>query len=357
VALNLRGARRHDLRRGDALVGLREWIDTDTIDVRFSSPIDRPPAQLIVHVGSAAVPARVRPFDALTARLRMARTLPLHVGERVILRDPGPQRVTTGALVLDVLPPPLPRRSGATAARARELTAMSGRSDAAGELSRRRVLRIADLRASGAQPLPLPTGAVTVGDWLVAADRWADWRSSLIAIVRGWAEQHPLQPGMPRTALSKALGLPDPGIAERLIAGLDDVVSDADGVHLRRAAAVVPPPIRRALDQLGRRLAARPFDAPEANELAAAGLSERFLAIATKSGELVRITTGVYLRPDALTHAALVLAELPAPFTLSAARQALGTTRRVAVPLLELLDTRRITRRVDDQRRVVVDRG
>ena len=46
-----------------------------------------------------------------------------------------------------------------------------------------------------------------------------------------------------------------------------------------------------------------------------------------------------------------VLAGLPQPFTLSEARRALGTTRRVAVPLLELLDRRGLTERLPDDRR------
>jgi selenocysteine-specific elongation factor len=52
-----------------------------------------------------------------------------------------------------------------------------------------------------------------------------------------------------------------------------------------------------------------------------------------------------------------VLATLPQPFTLSEARQALRTSRRVAVPLLELLDRRRLTRRLPDDRRTVADPG
>jgi selenocysteine-specific elongation factor len=47
------------------------------------------------------------------------------------------------------------------------------------------------------------------------------------------------------------------------------------------------------------------------------------------------------------------LAALPQPFTLSEARQTLGTTRRVAVPLLELLDRRRLTQRMDSQLRQI----
>jgi selenocysteine-specific elongation factor len=52
-----------------------------------------------------------------------------------------------------------------------------------------------------------------------------------------------------------------------------------------------------------------------------------------------------------------VLATLPQPFTLSAARQALSTTRRVAVPLLQLLDSRGVTWRLPDDRRTLVRRA
>ena len=72
-----------------------------------------------------------------------------------------------------------------------------------------------------------------------------------------------------------------------------------------------------------------------------------------RAGALLRIADGVVLLPDAADRAAAVLAALAQPFTLSEARQALGTTRRVAVPLLELLDRRGLTRRLPDDRRVV----
>jgi len=41
------------------------------------------------------------------------------------------------------------------------------------------------------------------------------------------------------------------------------------------------------------------------------------------------------------------LADLPQPFTTSEARQALGTTRRVVIPLLEHLDRLGVTERMD----------
>ena len=63
------------------------------------------------------------------------------------------------------------------------------------------------------------------------------------------------------------------------------------------------------------------------------------------------MTDQIVLAPGAGAEAALALARLPQPFTAAEARQALGTTRRVAIPLLEYLDRAGITRRLPDDRR------
>ncbi|MEU4295109.1 SelB C-terminal domain-containing protein [Kribbella sp. NPDC026596] len=79
------------------------------------------------------------------------------------------------------------------------------------------------------------------------------------------------------------------------------------------------------------------------------------LAAAVRTGSLLRIGEGVYLAPDSPDLAVRRLAELKQPFTVSDARRALATSRRVAVPLLEFLDRSNLTRRVDDLHRRVDD--
>jgi selenocysteine-specific elongation factor len=56
---------------------------------------------------------------------------------------------------------------------------------------------------------------------------------------------------------------------------------------------------------------------------------------------------GVVLLPNTPALAMRALATLEQPFTTSQARQALSTTRRVVIPLLEHLDARGWTRRLD----------
>ena len=62
------------------------------------------------------------------------------------------------------------------------------------------------------------------------------------------------------------------------------------------------------------------------------------------------------LLPSGPAQAMRVLAALPQPFTTSEARQALDTTRRVAIPLLEHSDRRGWTIRVDGGHRRVKQR-
>jgi selenocysteine-specific elongation factor len=117
------------------------------------------------------------------------------------------------------------------------------------------------------------------------------------------------------------------------------------------AAAGLPPQVQRAVDAIRARLAAEPFAAPEAHDLTAAGLGPRELAAAVREGQLLRIAEGIYLAPGAEAEARARLAALPQPFTLSQARQAWGTSRRVAVPLAEWLDARGVTVRLPDASR------
>ncbi|WP_048556746.1 selenocysteine-specific translation elongation factor, partial [Nostocoides japonicum] len=106
VALNLRGIPAADVRRGDALVSPGAWRSTSLVDIRRVSgpPLDTVPERLGVHVGTAAVRARVRPLGVDHARLTLARPLPLTPGDRLVLRDPG-SGLVAGGQVLDVEPP------------------------------------------------------------------------------------------------------------------------------------------------------------------------------------------------------------------------------------------------------------
>lgn len=348
VAVNVHGQGDTTLGRGQVLLTPDRWLSTEAADVRVTGePVAELPRCVTLHIGTAAVPVTVRPLGPDTARLTLRRGLPLRIGDRAVLREPGGTRPPCGVSVLDVRPPRLTRR-GAGRARAAELETMTGRPDGAAELRRRKLVRRADLRAMG---VPVPTEPVT-GDWLADAAHWNLLTDRLAGHVLEHARAHPLDPGLPTEAARRLLGLPDRALVDALAAGQPRLRARQGRLYpADRPAPALPPPVRAAVDALRRDLAHSPFRAPEAGRLAELGLDRRATAAAAAAGALLRITEGIVLLPGADADAAAVLRTLPQPFTLSEARRALATTRRVAVPLLEFLDARGYTERVDEQRR------
>ncbi|MEU4426503.1 SelB C-terminal domain-containing protein, partial [Actinoplanes sp. NPDC024001] len=228
---------------------------------------------------------------------------------------------------------------GAAARRAADLTAAPG---LAGELSRRLLIHRDDLRRMG-----VPDDGVPVaGDWFADPRHWAGLRERLAEEVARHRAEHPLEPGAPLESLRHRLGLPDRSLVEAL-------VTPPLRVSGGRVSAGTPGVPDELVAAIGQAFGDEPFVAPEAHRLAELGLGPRQIGAAVRTGLAVRLDGNVLLPPGAPQRAAEILAGLPQPFTLSEARQALGTTRRVAVPLLELLDRTGVTRRLPDDRRTV----
>jgi selenocysteine-specific elongation factor len=361
VALNLRGAARGEVERGDALMTPGCYRTTTVADVRtrLCSPADLPPG-LLVHVGTATVEADVRPLGEDTARLTLGVDLPLRVGDRVVLRpDRG---VAGGAVVLDVDPPRLGRR--ATRHRAGELETYPDVPDGQSELRRRGIVRAGALRAIGVQPEVPPLA----GDWLVSPDVARSLRVRLASMVAGRAEDASAAPLTVEDA-RKALELPDPALVPALLTP-PLTVRNGMIVH-ERAPDTLAPAVRAALDELDRRVggsagggsaggssgggsAAGGFAVLAEAELAGLGLRAPEIAAAARAGRLVRLAPDVVLHPDSVGQALAVLADLPQPFTAGEAREALGSTRKVVVPLLEYLAQKGHTRRLPDGRHAVI---
>jgi selenocysteine-specific elongation factor len=194
------------------------------------------------------------------------------------------------------------------------------------------------------------TGEPVTEDWYADDRTLGDLITRLRTEFDTW--KGPLESGVPTEAVRQHLGLPDPVLVAPLAraAGL----RTAGGRVQRPGSDALPPALDAALHEIEADLRDAPFAAPDANRLAQLGLGARQLAAAVRAGRLVKVADGIVLLPGALEQAAARLVRLPQPFTLSQARQELGTSRRVAVPLLELLDREGLTRRLPDSTRVAV---
>lgn len=354
VALNLRsGLRAEQVHRGDVLLTPGAWDLVDTVDVRrtMGADLTTAPEEVQLHLGTVSLGCRLRPLDAGHARLILARALPLQLGDRLVLRTTGSRSVFAGAQVLDVDPPAL-RRRGAAARRAAQLAGMEPDGDAALEVARRGAVRRSALQRMGVRAVQaVPDGVLQQGQWWVHAPVFDAWQRRVRAAVQQLLQDDPLAPGLSRGAAENLLGEAGAELLQQVI--------DAAGLQHRAGFITLPGhpadlgPAEPGIQAVERALAATPFAAPEARELQALGLGPRELAAAERTGRLLRLGEGIVLLPLAPAQAMRTLATLPQPFTTSQARQALDTTRRVAIPLLEYLDRRGWTRRLDSGHRTL----
>jgi selenocysteine-specific elongation factor len=319
---------------------------------RDSDGTEPPPRRPLLHIGAAAVPAYLRPLAQGVVRLTLARPLPLRVGDRALLRDPGSRRIW-GATVLDPAPPPLDRR-GAARSRAAALAGVRGRPDLRAEVDRRGEVDLRLLRQIGVPVTAADEAAATHDGWLVSERRAAELSSGLEALVRREDARDPLRPGVTLASLADRLGAASPHVVAALVrpplrlAG-GRVTATAEGSEQR-----LPDRLERAVSVIEADLREEPFAAPTAGRLQELGLTPQGVTAAARAGRLLHLGEGIVLLPQAEDQAVELLRGLPQPFRTAEARERLGTSRRVVLPLLAQLDRRGRTRRLPDDRRLVV---
>jgi selenocysteine-specific elongation factor len=367
VAANLAGTGKGDLARGDVVGAPGAWRPTMTFDGVFrpvrglAHPVTGRGA-FKVYVGAAEADARVRMLgrgsavggEDVFARITTTRPLVLDVSDRFVLRESGRQETVGGGTVLDPAPP---RRAGSAvgrlarraAAARHELPAILADERGAVHVSEALVLTGSD------------AGVPEAGDWLLRDGLLARVGPALVAHVSAYHLAHPLEEGEPLAAARRALadhlraeiGPPDPRLIDPI---LDRLVGD--GLLVRTSTAIALPSHEGPgpeLDPVMRRvveaISDEPAQPPTIKELADRGIGRDAVDAAARAGHVVRVAPDLVFLPSVIERAEAIVADArETGITVSAFREALGTSRKFAVPLLGWFDQRGITRREGDLR-------
>jgi selenocysteine-specific elongation factor len=327
LAVNLAGVAHGDIERGHQIVKPDEWWLADTFDATLHvlpglhHALSRR-GNFLLYVGTEELPATIRliateelqPGTSGHARVFLPRALALAPHDRFVLRETGRDETVAGGEILEV--DPTSRLS-----RARPSTDVDA--------------LIAQRGMVGAREVFLRTGQVhepTVDDVIFSAAMLSAAHAELLDLVRASGDRGVDVAGL-ADALRQAVKMLRPGVAViengRLYAPdrapsqqVHSAVLDAFETQL-----VAPPD-------------AKGFDRDELRRL-------------VQSGRLVTLG-GIHFATTALDHAHEVvrglLASKPEGFSASEFREALGTSRKFAIPLAEALDARGITRRRGDVR-------
>jgi selenocysteine-specific elongation factor len=330
-----------------------------------------------VHLGSANFAARValldqkqlEPGQRALAQLRFEAPVFAFAGDCFIVRDWAEQTTLAGGVVLN---PDASRRHFHTAARRQFLARRAqGTGDALvfvrSQLARDGAVArdglLAKSRFSAAQiqealaRLIREQAAVLAGALAADGTWWRDLRERAAAAIDAEHRAHPERPGLALSDLRAALPAAQsiPGLFDALVADLCRGDFRQTGATIQRAAhrPELPPQLQAAGAKVRAALGAKPIEPPSRKELAPDALSQQALRFLLQTGEAVELSQEIVLAADAYARAVeLICAALrqQGKATASDLRAAVGTSRRILIPLLEKLDREGVTLRQGDFR-------
>jgi len=321
-ALNLVGVNHAEIFRGDALVIHDQWLPSEMFDASLTivpslqHRVTRR-GSYSVYIGSGEFAAKIRLIGTRElqanengfVRIALQTPIPILPGDRYILRESGRQETIGGGEVLDIAP--TLRASKAKPNRSVERV-------------------ISERQWVAAKELELLTGEVCqpmVGDWLTTAKLLDTTRKELalkLAKTSDGLEISRLKPH-----------------EQAVLVTLPDVVIEMGRARIKGASSITEHPYVGLFAKAG-------VTPPDTKTL-----DRNIVRQIVQRGLFVDID-GVVFHISALETARLnvqkILQQHPNGFTVSQFRENLGITRKHAVPLLEALDRRAITKRNGDLR-------
>ena len=378
VAVNLANTTQEEAERGEVLT-LPGWLrPTRIVDVRVRMIPGAPhPIKhnlgVTFHTGTSETFARVRLLDVPElqpgqegwAQIHLAEPLAVVKGDYFVVRssqwtlgggqviDPDPsrhRRFQQGVLEkLEVMAEGSPEDLVVKALETAEpagLTALARGANLAAEQTAGLVgvlVESGDIVVLGGKPAD--SSAVfmtTVG--------WARLRGGVDVAVQGYHRDNPLRSGIPREELRNRLGLSQAIFTDVLALLVTEgaVAEVGSAVRSPDHEVTLSPEQEKAAAEYVAALEREPYSPPTDR-----AIDPALLAVLTERGSVVRINDSLVFASAAYTEmAGRIVDHLKknGAITVADVRDAFGTSRKYALPLLEYLDQQHITRRQGDER-------
>lgn len=380
VAINVSGVEKESLKRGDVVVVPGRFSPAKAVDAKIEllkdSPILKNRSLVHFHSGTSETIARVilynleeiKPGEGCYCQLRLHEPVIVVSGDRYIIRRFSPVETIGGGEILDAHPGRRKRAEGIEDLKILEL----------GTLEEKIAMKI---KKAGINGMPVTTldgwinadvpaiqdaintlrqrGTVVQHEnILIHSIAVNSIRAGIDKILNAFHKQNSLKTGMPKEEVRAQLKI-DQKIFNALTVAMEEVVMDKDlmrlssfKVSLSEVDKGIETKILNMLEQSG-------FQPPLKEEIAKAlNLQQKqlddILKLIAKQGSIVRVNETMYITKavyekiiDALKNFFSKKKEM----TIAEFRDILNTSRKYALPILEYLDTQRITMRVGDVRK------
>ena len=324
-------------------------------------------SSVYVHHGTSRVPARItfgkdrisEKSRTRIAQLRFAAPIFAFVGDRFVVRDSSERHTVAGGIVLD---PDGGMKLDAAAPTPDDLHSLVHATIARHGFARRKDLlsksQFSAEEVSQALTSLEQKGEIILRQQFVAnCEFWRKLLEQAIDLVDAVHKQTPERTGIDLTQLRSTLCIRDPDVLESLVRDLCEAEFIRKGSTIGRAShrPNLPTHVQPVENRIREVLIRRPFDPPSRKEIESDPEARQVVQFLIQNDELLEIAPDVLLLRESFASMKSQIVGFifkNGPATVSELRQALGSSRRIMVPLLEKLDREGTTRRFGDKRRL-----
>jgi selenocysteine-specific elongation factor len=394
TAVNVAGVDAGDIERGMVLAAVGRFRPTQIIDVQLNVLPTAPRAirtrsRLRVHIGSDEALARVRvlnlrgeipPGESGFAQLRLEKPVIALHDERFIVRSYSPAETVAGGLVLD--PQATKHRGRELAATDRRLRVLmeadrSARLAVFVEASGDRGLRLSDIAARTgwsdevvsrvAKETP-ETVVVDADGIVISTENFARFSRLALEEVKLHHQREPLSRGLARETLrERRFAHTAPEVFRAVLARLEkdgELASEKDLVRSSAHEVELSPADAKLRETIAQAYEKAALEAPTFDQVILdAGVAtvdrahaRKVLQLLIDNGTLVRVQGEMFFHSSPIEHLKRLLREYALEheperlIDVAKFKDLAGVSRKYAIPLLEYLDSQRVTIRAGDKR-------
>ncbi|MBQ2692025.1 MAG: selenocysteine-specific translation elongation factor [Clostridia bacterium] len=387
VAVNLAGVKKEDISRGEVAAAPNSMTNSMMVDVYLSCLKDcgreiKNNSRVHFYHGAREILSKVVlmdgrdslvPGESCYAQLRLEETVTAKRGDRFVVRFYSPLETVGGGIIVD----PFPfkhRRNDKRSLEGMEIKHKGPDKDIVGHLigdHSHDWTTLSDIARYGSYSL---TDAKTYADELanegkvifIGKDIYLDAayvkkvRTSMVSFLNDFHKKNPLKGGVKREELRTRL-LPEVEIA-KVDALLNHFIEKGSIKEVKGLISIssfkveAGEKLQKLMDRLEADYKKAAFAPPATDEVIAKANDKQaaqVMDLMLSEGILIRLDPQIYIHSECYNKALETVYELidkNGQTTLAEFRDALGTSRKYAVALLEYFDNRKLTKKVGDTR-------
>jgi selenocysteine-specific elongation factor len=376
TAINLPDCGVDQIKRGDVITLPTHGTPTSTLIVRLET-MSRPNGDktvahplkngscIYVHHGASRVAGRIRfgengsldPGKEKLARLKLTSPVFAFIGDRFVVRDSSERHTIAGGIVLD---PDGDKESLAGSVALNNVGSLVCATLARLGFARRENLlsksRFSAEEISEALTNLKEQGRITLCQNIAAdCEFWRKLRTGAVGLIDAAHKESPQRAGIHLGELRSALRIQESEVLESLVADLckSDFIRKGSVIARTSHRATLPVHAQPVEKRILEALATQPFDPPSRKAIELGPQARQVVRFLIENGDVTELALDVLLLRESFERMKSRVIEFISKngsATVSQLRQALGSSRRVVVPLLERLDREGVTRRAGDKR-------